>query len=119
MSRFPRAGTPNAKSDVKLATFHVDSKGNITNVRILQLSQTLSVLFPAAEYLVRAGWTPQGEQLGTFIYSAFEFVLNYFLFSMRIKCLAANGRSQSGETRFGPDSAAPFPLRASKRSTNR
>jgi len=60
--RFPRAGTPNAKSDVKMATFLINEKGNICNVQLLELSQPLSVLFPSAEYLVRAGWTPKGDQ---------------------------------------------------------
>ena len=60
--RFPRAGTPNAKSELKMATFQLNDKGQIVAVELLELTQSLSVLFPVAEYLVRAGWTPSGDQ---------------------------------------------------------
>ena len=60
--RFPRAGTPNAKSDLKIVTFKVNDKGEFVDILQLELPQPLGIMFPSAEYLTRAGWTPEGEQ---------------------------------------------------------
>lgn len=59
--RFPRAGTPNAKSDLKMVTFQLGDKGEFVDIQLLELRQPLGIMFPSAEYLTRAGWTPDGE----------------------------------------------------------
>lgn len=61
-NRFPRAGTPNAKSDLKMVTFQVNEKGEFIDIQLLELPQPLGIMFPSAEYLTRAGWTPEGDQ---------------------------------------------------------
>ena len=62
LCRFPRAGTANAKSNLKMVTFQLNEKGQICQVQTLELIQPLSCLFPMAEYMARAGWTPNGSQ---------------------------------------------------------
>lgn len=58
--RFPRAGTLNARSTLLLAQFALDSQGQIGDVRLLSPSEPLSSVCSASEYLLRAGWTPDG-----------------------------------------------------------
>ncbi|KAF4531434.1 hypothetical protein B566_EDAN004202 [Ephemera danica] len=61
--RFPRAGTPNAKSELKVAQFRLSSSLQITDVRVLGLVESLRSNFPFLEYLVRVGWTPEGSHV--------------------------------------------------------
>ncbi|XP_061385170.1 dipeptidyl peptidase 9 isoform X1 [Danaus plexippus] len=84
--RFPRAGTPNAKSVLKMVTFRLqkappttvldyyqegnsntvasESPGNssdpleVVDVRWYELRHSLKEVFPWFEYLARVGWTP-------------------------------------------------------------
>ncbi|XP_050359391.1 dipeptidyl peptidase 9 isoform X1 [Nymphalis io] len=84
--RFPRAGTPNAKSILKMVTFRLQKttpttvldyyqEGHsdhtpqvsdcselmeVTDIRWYQLRQSLKETFPWFEYLARVGWTPCG-----------------------------------------------------------
>lgn len=60
--RFPRAGTPNAKWNLKMVQFQINDLLQICDVVSLELGTPLSTLFPWAEYLVRVGWTPNSEQ---------------------------------------------------------
>ncbi|XP_061725446.1 dipeptidyl peptidase 9 [Cydia pomonella] len=83
--RFPRAGTPNAKSILRLVTFKLQKasptvldyyyEGNsdsqssentndaveVTDIRWFDLRQSLKETFPWFEYLARVGWTPWGD----------------------------------------------------------
>ncbi|XP_045541117.1 dipeptidyl peptidase 9 [Papilio machaon] len=85
--RFPRAGTPNAKSTLKLVTFrlqkttpttvldyyqegaaetHSSAEGitdcmEATDIRWYEMRQPLKEVFPWFEYLARVGWTPCGN----------------------------------------------------------
>lgn len=84
--RFPRAGTPNAKSSLKLVTFRLqkaspstvldyyqegtadshltdttDESMEVTDIRWYELRQPLKETFPWFEYLARVGWTPCGQ----------------------------------------------------------
>jgi len=61
-ARFPRAGTPNSKSNLKMVQFRLNENMQIMDVITLELQYPLSVMFPWMEYLVRAGWTPDSEQ---------------------------------------------------------
>lgn len=60
--RFPRAGTPNAKSELKMIQFRLNSTYKPVDVKILNLTRSLNCLFPYYEYLVRVGWIPDGTQ---------------------------------------------------------
>jgi dipeptidyl-peptidase 9 len=60
--RFPRVGTANAKSSLKLVLFSLTPNDDVAEVRQLEMSATLETHFPWLEYLVRVGWTPDGEQ---------------------------------------------------------
>ncbi|XP_047119036.1 dipeptidyl peptidase 9 [Schistocerca piceifrons] len=59
--RFPRAGTANSKSNLKMVQFKVNENHQIYDVNVLELQYPLCVLFPWMEYLVRVGWTPSGD----------------------------------------------------------
>ncbi|CAG0913396.1 unnamed protein product [Notodromas monacha] len=58
--KFPRAGTANAKSELKLVEFRLDVD-HITGVKVKCLSRSLEEDFPGFEYLVRVGWLPEGD----------------------------------------------------------
>lgn len=59
--RFPRAGTPNAKSKLRLVEFTLSELLQITNICTRDLECPLSVTFPWLEYVVRVGWTPDSK----------------------------------------------------------
>ncbi|XP_059490227.1 dipeptidyl peptidase 9-like [Neocloeon triangulifer] len=61
--RFPRAGTANAKSELKMLQFKLGTNLMPTEVKVLSLTRSLNCLFPYYEYLVRAGWIPDGTQV--------------------------------------------------------
>ena len=61
--RFPRAGTPNAKSTLKMVEFRLSESLRITDVCIKELSTPLNFLFPYLEYIVRIGWTPDAKNV--------------------------------------------------------
>ncbi|XP_013104167.1 dipeptidyl peptidase 9 [Stomoxys calcitrans] len=55
--RFPRTGTPNAKSKLKMVQFVLNESLQISDVCIKDLPYSLSVVLPWLEYIVRVGWT--------------------------------------------------------------
>lgn len=59
--RFPRAGTPNAKSKLKLVQFVLSETLQITEICIKDLQYPLTYSFPWVEYIVRVGWTANGK----------------------------------------------------------
>lgn len=59
--RFPRAGTPNAKSKLKLVQFVLSESLQITEVCVKDLQYPLAYSFPWLEYIVRVGWTPDSK----------------------------------------------------------
>ncbi|XP_023019960.1 dipeptidyl peptidase 9 [Leptinotarsa decemlineata] len=61
--RFPRAGCANSKSYLKMMEFKVNEHLQIIDVCMLELQFSLSLLFPWMEYIVRVGWTPNGEYI--------------------------------------------------------
>ncbi|XP_053671772.1 dipeptidyl peptidase 9 [Anopheles nili] len=61
--RFPRAGTPNAKSKLKLVQFRLSENLRITDVCIKELQCPLTFAFPWLEYIVRVGWTPDSKHV--------------------------------------------------------
>lgn len=56
--RFPRAGSPNARSSLAIAQFALSQTGQVEQVQLLSLAEPLSSFSPCSEYLLRAGWTP-------------------------------------------------------------
>uniref|UniRef100_A0A182ME48 Dipeptidyl peptidase 9 n=1 Tax=Anopheles culicifacies TaxID=139723 RepID=A0A182ME48_9DIPT len=61
--RFPRAGTPNAKSKLKLVQFRLSENLRITDICIKELQCPLTFAFPWLEYIVRVGWTPDSKHI--------------------------------------------------------
>ncbi|OXB70227.1 UNVERIFIED_CONTAM: hypothetical protein H355_004855, partial [Colinus virginianus] len=59
--RYPRTGSKNPKITLKLAEFKTDSKGKIMCAQDKELVQPFAALFPAVEYIARAGWTRDGK----------------------------------------------------------
>lgn len=59
--RFPRAGTPNAKSKLKLVQFTLNETLQISNVCVKDLQYPLTFSFPWLEYIVRVGWTTDAK----------------------------------------------------------
>ncbi|XP_052891455.1 dipeptidyl peptidase 9 [Anopheles moucheti] len=61
--RFPRAGTPNAKSKLKLVQFRLSENLRITEICVKELQCPLTFAFPWLEYIVRIGWTPDSKHI--------------------------------------------------------
>jgi len=61
--RYPRADTPNPTSTLKLINFTLGTKNEILGRVDYSMAVSLKVLFPWYEYLVRAGWTPDGQNV--------------------------------------------------------
>ncbi|TNN09897.1 Dipeptidyl peptidase 9 isoform 2 [Schistosoma japonicum] len=59
--RYPSAGTENASSTLKICQFKLDSIGQISDVQTFALRLPLKQYIPNFEYLVRVGWTPDGN----------------------------------------------------------
>ncbi|ALC47034.1 CG3744 [Drosophila busckii] len=59
--RFPRSGTDNAKSKLKLIQFVLSEALQITEISIKDLPYSLQAVFPWLEYIVRVGWTPDAN----------------------------------------------------------
>lgn len=59
--RFPRTGTANAKSKLKMVQFTLNESLQISQVSIRNLPYSLSSVFPWLEYIVRVGWTPDSN----------------------------------------------------------
>lgn len=59
--RYPRADTTNANSTLKLLRFVLGPNNEIWDCETFELITPLRNIFPWAEYIVRAGWTPDGQ----------------------------------------------------------
>jgi dipeptidyl-peptidase 9 len=59
--RFPKVGSTNAHSVLKMASFRLGLRGEVTCIEPLELRFPLEAVFSWLEYLVRAGWTPDGK----------------------------------------------------------
>ncbi|KAG9352070.1 hypothetical protein JZ751_020483 [Albula glossodonta] len=59
--RYPRAGTGNPKSTLKMCDIRVSDDGKVVSVVDKKLVQPMEVLFPGTEYITRAGWTSEGR----------------------------------------------------------
>lgn len=61
--RFPRAGSPNAKSKLKLVQFTLSETLQIEDVCIKDLQYPLTYYFSWLEYIVRIGWMPDSQHI--------------------------------------------------------
>ncbi|KAM8940315.1 dipeptidyl peptidase 9 isoform 2-T2 [Pelodytes ibericus] len=59
--RYPRTGSKNPKATLKLSEITTNDKGEIISAQDKELVHPFNILFPSAEYVVRAGWTPDGK----------------------------------------------------------
>jgi len=59
--RYPRAESCNPVSTLRLVNFTLGPTKEILDCCHFELSTPLKILFPWYEYLVRAGWTPDGQ----------------------------------------------------------
>ncbi|XP_018602281.1 dipeptidyl peptidase 8-like isoform X1 [Scleropages formosus] len=59
--RYPRAGTGNPKSTLKMSEVVVSADGKVVSVVDKRLVLPMDVLFPGIEYITRAGWTSDGR----------------------------------------------------------
>lgn len=61
--RYPKAGSKNAVSTLKIVEFSLDANGLIRNIVCRDLIRPVFSLFPSMEYLLKAGWTPEGQRV--------------------------------------------------------
>ncbi|ORY03091.1 alpha/beta-hydrolase [Basidiobolus meristosporus CBS 931.73] len=61
--RYPRAGTPNAVSDIQIVEFAHPNETFESNISQKRLwgKATLKEMFPWMEYIIRLGWLPHGK----------------------------------------------------------
>ncbi|KAL5019615.1 hypothetical protein ScPMuIL_002507 [Solemya velum] len=61
--RYPRAGTANARSTLKIVEFTIGSDGMFDGHLVERHvgDESMSAYFPWMEYIVRAGWTPDSK----------------------------------------------------------
>ncbi|KAL4714346.1 hypothetical protein ACJJTC_009698, partial [Scirpophaga incertulas] len=107
--RFPRAGTPNAKSTLKMVTFRLqkvspttvvdyyhegamdatmtdNESTEVTDIRWFELKNSLKEIFPWFEYLARVGWTPCGKYVWVQLLDRKQQRLELVLLSLRQFC---------------------------------
>ncbi|XP_034233553.1 dipeptidyl peptidase 9 isoform X2 [Thrips palmi] len=104
--RFPRAGTPNSRSTLKLVEFKVSGSCQIIDIRELEMVTPLSILFPWMEYLVRVGWTPESDfiwaQLLDRKQQHLELVLISVDYFVEVSALAASPASPASSPHSPP-----------------
>lgn len=61
--RYPRADSPNPNSTLKIINFTIGLNKEILDCCHFELGTSLKTLFPWFEYLVRVGWTPDGQNI--------------------------------------------------------
>ncbi|XP_077968391.1 dipeptidyl peptidase 9-like [Styela clava] len=59
--RYPRSGTKNASTQLKILEFTVTEEGMISDSVIKMLPESLESLFPWMEYIVRVEWLSSGD----------------------------------------------------------
>uniref|UniRef100_A0A665UJU5 dipeptidyl-peptidase IV n=1 Tax=Echeneis naucrates TaxID=173247 RepID=A0A665UJU5_ECHNA len=59
--RYPRTGSKNPQSTLKLAEIKTDPQGRIVSTQDKELVVPFTSLFPGTEYIARVGWTSDGK----------------------------------------------------------
>uniref|UniRef100_A0A182W2T1 Peptidase S9 prolyl oligopeptidase catalytic domain-containing protein n=1 Tax=Anopheles minimus TaxID=112268 RepID=A0A182W2T1_9DIPT len=115
--RFPRAGTPNAKSKLKLVQFRLSENLRITDICIKELQCPLTFAFPWLEYIVRVGWTPDSKHIWAQLLDRPQQRLELVLLPLDNFCEIYSSSSSSPNcgaastttTTTGPNNAAAAP----------
>ncbi|XP_053659777.1 dipeptidyl peptidase 9 [Anopheles marshallii] len=115
--RFPRAGTPNAKSKLKLVQFRLSENLRITEICIKELQCPLTFAFPWLEYIVRIGWTPDSKHIWAQLLDRPQQRLELVLLPLDNFCEIYSSSSSSpncgatgtATTATGPNSTAAAP----------
>lgn len=84
--RFPRAGSPNAKSKLKLVQFELSETLQITKMCHKDLQHPLTYYFPWLEYIVRVGWMPDAKHIWAQLLNREQNRLDVILISLDNFC---------------------------------
>lgn len=103
--RFPRAGTPNAKSKLKMVQFTLSETLHITDICVKDLQYPLTFSFPWLEYIVRVGWTPDSQLYATMSEMMRSFLSN---FAFQLQCMGSNNESDATAFGIGAYSSRQF-----------
>ncbi|XP_003492882.1 dipeptidyl peptidase 9 isoform X1 [Bombus impatiens] len=103
--RFPRAGTPNARSNLKMVQFRLTETLQIVDIEILELQYPLHIMFPWMEYMVRVGWTPDAQYVWVQLLDRKQQRLELVLLSIDNFCEPPPNVYNS-ENHFTPSSAS-------------
>ncbi|CAL7939267.1 unnamed protein product [Xylocopa violacea] len=103
--RFPRAGTPNARSNLKMVQFRLTEALQIVDIEILELQYPLHLMFSWMEYMVRVGWTPDAQYVWVQLLDRKQQRLELVLLSIDNFCEPPPNVYNS-ENHFTPSSAS-------------
>ncbi|XP_031621531.1 dipeptidyl peptidase 9 isoform X2 [Contarinia nasturtii] len=96
--RFPRAGSPNAKSKLKLVQFELSETLQIENVCIKDLQHPLTYHIPWLEYIVRVGWMPDSQHIWAQLLNRQQNRLDLIVIPLKNFSDVCNSNSNSTET---------------------
>ncbi|VDM34194.1 unnamed protein product [Hydatigera taeniaeformis] len=81
---YPKPGTKNATSTLKMVTFVLDpERYELTDIQIRELPSPLFEMLPEYEYLVRCDWTEGGEFFWMLLSNRLQSKMSLFLVSPR------------------------------------
>ncbi|KAG5343681.1 DPP9 peptidase, partial [Acromyrmex charruanus] len=103
--RFPRAGMPNARSNLKMVQFRLTESLHIVDIEILELQYPLHIMFPWMEYMVRVGWTPDAQYVWVQLLDRKQQKLELVLLSIDNFC-EPPPNTYNTENHFTPTSAS-------------
>ncbi|KAK3095569.1 hypothetical protein FSP39_016187 [Pinctada imbricata] len=107
--RYPRAGSTNAKSTLKIVEFEYGEDGQIQDDIIeRQLREPLQTFFPWMEYIVRAGWTPDARFVYAQLMNRQQTRLSLVL--IPVECFIPISESNDTEMDIDPYSKSYLPL---------
>lgn len=93
--RFPRAGTANAKSKLKLVQFTLSETLQIQEDCVKEMQYPLSYYFPWVEYVVRVGWMPDSQHIWTQLLNRQQNRLDLVLIALDNFCEVCSSNSAS------------------------
>ncbi|KAL4660669.1 dipeptidyl peptidase 8 isoform X1 [Arapaima gigas] len=102
--RYPRAGTGNPKSTLKMSEVVVSSDGKVVSVRDNRLVLPMDILFPGTEYITRAGWTSDGRFAWALLLNRAQTQQQLVLFPLALFV----PDDTPADIRPDPDSVTPF-----------
>ncbi|KAG7468007.1 hypothetical protein MATL_G00138230 [Megalops atlanticus] len=106
--RYPRAGTKNPKSTLKMCDVTVSADGKVVSVVDKKLVQPMEVLFPGTEYITRAGWTSEGRYAWALLLNRTQTRQQLVLLPPDLFVPVDGSGSASDQRSPEPGSATPF-----------